>query len=80
MKPIDTADTVAACPNCDSSRVVRRTDSLPDTDRRADTRWYCRDCPADFDEPISRDPHREHSPVPDHVADLLDADPEEYPK
>jgi ribosomal protein L37AE/L43A len=41
-------EMVAACPNCDSARIGRRTKT---SIRR---RWRCRDCEARFDEAVER--------------------------
>jgi len=70
------ADEIDCCPECGTGRFNVRGSDIRDDYGRARTRYYCRDCGADFDEPATK-PGVSQQPRRGTAADLFAADPEE---
>lgn len=73
------ADTTLACPKCDSANAIPRADSN-NKDKAPENDWRCKDCKAQFDEPVRREiAAATTTDPPSHslAADLLDMDPDD---
>lgn len=54
----DTARVVTACPSCDSTDIWRRTFAANSQLTGVDPTYRCKDCGAEFDDPVEREVER----------------------
>lgn len=69
-------DLVKACPECDSTRLLRRSGG-GFHGRKPVAPYYCNSCFMPVEEPVERERHRARGKESGLAGELLDADPDD---